>query len=187
MIKILNSINLANTLEVPEDEKIYIEGYAMHFNTVNMNGEMVRPGAFDEFFNLLKEKNNMPFFNAFHKQDLLIGAWTNIRQDENGLWVEGYLDLNIQYVRDNIAPLVRNGALSNLSTEGFVDYNDIEDMGDHYIVNKMILTGISLVPIGADMDTKIVLKNSIDPEENENPEEKTPSEPKSKNLLLFYI
>lgn len=184
MIKILNSINLSNTLEVPEDNKIYIEGYAMHFNKVNMNGEMVRPGAFDEFFNILKEKNNMPVFNVFHKQDQLIGAWTNIRQDETGLWVEGYLDLSVAYVRDEIAPLVRNGALSNLSTEMWINYNDIEPKEDYYIVNKAMLTGISLVPIGADMDTKIVLKNAIEPKENEN----SPEEPKnSKISVLFYI
>lgn len=190
MIKILNSINLSNTIDIPEENRLYVEGYCMHFNVVNMNREMVLPGAFDEFFKILKEKNNMPVMNAFHKSDLIIGLWTSLKQDENGLWVEGYVDLNIKYVADNIAPLIRTGALNNLSTEGFVDYNDIEPKEDHYIVNKMILTGISLVPIGADLDTKFIpkeVRNYIDPEEQKNPKENSATEPKSKNLLLFYI
>ena len=65
-----------------------------------------------------------------------------------------------------------------------IDYNDIESKEDYYIVNKAMLTGISLVPIGADMDTKIVLKNAIEPQENENPTE----EPKKSKIdVLFYI
>ena len=202
MIKILNSINLHNTLEIPEDNKIYIEGYCCHFNQVNMNGEMVRPGAFDEFFKLLQDKKNMPMMNAFHKSDLIIGVWTDIRQDENGLWVEGYVDLNIKQVADNLAPLIRTGGLNNLSTEGWVSYNDIEEAEDHYIVNKMILTGISLVPIGADMDTKFTIQETPKSDENHNEPNENPTEPVENQLdpknqnkneksvskqLLFYI
>lgn len=188
MIKIFNSVNLSNTLEVPEDNKIFIEGYAMHFNTVNMNGEMVIPGAFDEFFEILKDKKNMPIFDVFHQQDNIIGAWTDIRQDETGLWVEGFLDLDVQYVRDNIAPLVRNGALSNLSTEMWISFDDIEQKEDHYIVKKAMLTGISLVSIGADMDTRFTIKNALEePKDEKNISENNIAEPKSKNVLLFYI
>lgn len=188
MIKIHNSINLQNTLEIPEDNKLYISGYAMHFNEVNHNGEMVLPGAFDSFFAELKENNIMPIFDAFHKQDYLIGAWEEIKQDETGLFVEGFLDLNIAEVANNIAPLVRNGALSGLSTEMWIDYNDIEPKEDHYVVKKAMLTGISLVPIPADFQARIVLKNALEnPEEQKNHEENSAAEPKSKNLLLFYI
>lgn len=184
MIKIFNSINLKNVLEIPEDNKIFIEGYAMHFNVANHNGEMVLPGAFDRFFQELEENKLMPIFNAFHKSDLIVGAWTSIKQDETGLWVEGFLDLSIKEVADNIAPLVRNGALSNLSTEGWIDYKDIEEREDYYIVKNMILTGISLVAIGADMNTKFSIKNDITPSEEQKNED---PEPKSKNSLLFFI
>ena len=185
MIKIHNSINLQNTLEIPEDNKLYLSGYAMHFNETNHNREVVIPGAFDDFFADLKKNNIMPIFDAFHKQDYLIGAWTEIKQDEVGLLVEGFLDLNIAEVANNIAPLVKNGALSGLSTEMWIDYNDIETKEDHYIVKKAMLTGISLVPIPADFQARIVLKNALEePKENENSTE----EPKnSKISVLFYI
>lgn len=195
MIKLHNSINLQNILEIPEDNKLYISGYAMHFNEINHNGEMVRPGAFDEFFAELKEHNILPIFNAFHKQDYLIGAWEEIKQDETGLYVEGFLDLNIAEVRDNIAPLVKNGALSGLSTEMWINYNDIEDKGDHYVVNKAMLTGISLVPIPADFSARIVVKNNLEnqnpstePVENQlDPDNQEKSEKSVSKSLLFYI
>ena len=167
MIKIHNSINLSNTLDIPEDNKLYISGYAMHFNEVNHNGELVLPGAFDDFFKELKESKIMPLFDAFHKQDYLIGAWEEIKQDEKGLLVEGFLDLNIAEVANNVAPLVRNGALSGLSTEMWINYNDIDQKDDYYIVKKAMLTGISLVPIPADFQARVVLKNSLEEQQEQ--------------------
>ena len=179
MIKLLNNIQLSNTLDMPEDGKLFVEGYAMHFNTINKNGEMVLPGAFDRFFEELKQNGLMPAFTAFHKNDMIVGKWTNIVADNKGLKVEGYLDLNIKEVADNIAPMVKNGSLISLSTEGFVHMEDIQEFEDHYVVKNMTLTAISLVPIGADLQASITLKNAL---ENKEPE----SEP-NKGMVLLYI
>lgn len=180
MIKILNSISLSDSLNMTEEEgRVYVEGYAMHFNTINKNGEMVLPGAFDQFFNELKQSGNMPAFTAFHKNDLIVGKWTNITADNKGLKVEGFLDLNIENVAKNIYPMFKIGSLNNLSTEGFIRKADIQEFDDHYVVKNMTLTAISLVPIGADLEAGISIKNML---ENKG------SEPESKkNLMLLYI
>lgn len=179
MIKILNSVQLSNTLDMPEDGKLFVEGYAMHFNTINKNREMVLPGAFDRFFQELKQNGLMPAMTAFHKGDLIVGKWTNLKCDDKGLFCEGFIDLNIKEVADNIAPMVKNGSLTSLSTEGFVNVGDIQEFEDHYVVKNMTLTAISLVPIGADLEAGIALKNML---ENKEPE------PESKNnLMLLFI
>ena len=51
-----------------------------------------------------------------------------------------------------------------------------------------MLTGISLVSIGADMDTRFTIKNALEePKDEKNISENNIAEPKSKNVLLFYI
>lgn len=179
MIKILNNVQLSNTLDIPEENKLFIEGYGAHWNVANKNHEMILPTTFDKFFKELKATNNMPAMTAFHRNDMLIGRWTNLKCDDKGLFCEGFIDLNIKEVADSIAPMVRNGSLTSLSTEGFVSREDIEQKDDYYIAHNMVLTAISLVPLGADLQASIILKNAL---ENKEPEPES-----KKNMILLYI
>lgn len=148
-----------------DGKRTYITGYACHFNTPNHNKEVVTEDSFREFFADLENGGQMPIFNYQHGLDI-IGGWDEIVSDENGLIVTGHLVNDVALVRDTILPLLNDGVLNSLSTEGFIDYNDIEDVFDengnwqYYTAHKFMLTGISLVGLPADFGATVDIQQN---------------------------
>lgn len=87
-----------------------IEGYASVFNTPDLNGDIVAPGA---FANSLK-KNPKPAMLYSHAAEAPIGRWISIREDGYGLFVRGELILSSPRARE-VHALLEGGAIDGLS------------------------------------------------------------------------
>lgn len=93
------------------------EGYGSVFGVVDAYGDVVAKGAFKRSLREAREKRRMPAMLWQHRPSEPIGIWTEMREDDIGLFVKGQL-AQTALGRDAHA-LLKMGALSGLSI-GFV-------------------------------------------------------------------
>jgi len=66
-------------------------GYGAVFGNVDLGGDIVEGGAFDESLKEWQSKDEMPAMFGFHSFVNPIGDWLEMREDEKGLFVKGQL------------------------------------------------------------------------------------------------
>lgn len=89
-----------------------IRGYAALFGDTDTAGDLIEPGAFGAS---LRRRGTSGIRMLWqHDPARPIGVWTEIREDREGLYVEGRLALGTQAGRE-AAELVAAGALDGLS------------------------------------------------------------------------
>jgi len=86
------------------------EGYGSVFGNVDAYKEIVEPGAFRESLMQI----GMPSLLWQHNSDQPIGVYTEVREDDKGLFVKGELNLEVQQGKEAYS-LLRQGALKGLS------------------------------------------------------------------------
>jgi hypothetical protein len=128
------------------DEGGYFEGYASMFGVVDSDGDVIVNGAFKDSVNRAYESGRMPKMLWQHDAKDIIGKWTEIREDERGLYVKGSLILETEKGREAYA-LMKAGVLDAMSV-GF----NIVDAGNGTqgrVIKNLDLWEISLVTWGA--------------------------------------
>ncbi len=95
-----------------------IEGYGSVFGVKDSYDDVVMPGAFGDSIKAHKAAGSMPVMLWQHDASEVIGIWTDIREDESGLYLKGQLALDTMRGREVYA-LLKMGALKGLSI-GFV-------------------------------------------------------------------
>ncbi|HWJ72110.1 MAG TPA: HK97 family phage prohead protease [Kaistia sp.] len=87
-------------------------GYASLFGSADLSGDVVLPGAFLRSI----ARRQVSGIRMLYQHDPTepIGVWTEIREDQRGLFVRGRLMLDVARGRD-VASLMRAGALDGLS------------------------------------------------------------------------
>ena len=82
-------------------------GYASLFGRRDQSGDIVLPGAFKD---TLKRKSTSTIRMLFqHDPAEPVGTWLELRETEQGLYVEGRLDPNVQRGRELLSLLDSNG------------------------------------------------------------------------------
>jgi HK97 family phage prohead protease len=79
--------------------EMMFSGHAAVFNNVDMGGDMIAPGAFADTIKEAKTTGNWPAMLLQHGGGFLgtaedqtpIGVWTDLKEDDKGLFVEGKL------------------------------------------------------------------------------------------------
>jgi len=67
-------------------------GYGAVFGNIDTYGDVIEPGAFSATVKAAKESGNWPAMLSSHNgMSMPVGVWTDMREDGNGLWVEGKL------------------------------------------------------------------------------------------------
>lgn len=179
IIYLQNDIKLVNLKE--DDGKMFLEGYAAHFDKVNLNSQIVNAKSFDTYFSLLNDnKIGKAIMNWEHDRDKQIGAIDNITTDDEGLFIEAHLNTDIPFVSDWLVPNIKANDLTGLSTEGYV-YGGIDgivmnDDGSYY-VKDFILYAVALTTNPADVEARFSLANAVQ-------EWKLQTAPKSKWYLF---
>ena len=87
-----------------------IEGYASVFNTPDLNGDIVAPGAFAKSLRMQRK----PAMLYSHAAEAPIGRWVSVREDSYGLFVKGELLLSSPRARE-VHALLEGGAIDGLS------------------------------------------------------------------------
>lgn len=125
------------------------EGYGSVFGNVDSYNEIVDKGAF-----VSSLQKWMPALLWQHSAYTPIGIYTEMREDEHGLYVKGQLNLEVQQGREAYS-LLRQGALKGLSI-GFItekDRYDTEKRVRH--LEQVRLMEVSLVTFPANPESNV--------------------------------
>jgi HK97 family phage prohead protease len=144
--KLLN----ADSIELKFDsDKGTFEGYASVFNGVDSYGDTIIPGAYTK---TLKKRDRTVKMRWNHFGPV-IGKWTEMRQDERGLYVKGELTPGHSVAQDVLASL-KHGAIDGLSI-GFYPAKYKEDEEGKRTLQEIELVEISVVEEPADNAARI--------------------------------
>lgn len=89
-----------------------IEGYAALFGVPDLSGDVIVRGAFAE--NLIPAASGRVKMLHQHAAEAPVGVWTEMREDDRGLFVRGHLFTDTRLGRD-LRSLLEGGALDGLS------------------------------------------------------------------------
>ena len=151
-------------LEVKQDgETNVIEGYASVFGNEDHVGDVVERGAF-----IKSIAERMPKMLWQHKMDKPIGVYTEIREDDRGLYVKGKL-ANTP-LGNEVAELARMGAIDSMSIGYSIPQGgaEFDRQNDIRLLKQVDLFEISLVTFPANEQAKIIsAKNDLPRTERE--------------------
>jgi HK97 family phage prohead protease len=137
-----------------DEEYFFFEGYLSVFNTVDFGGDRVMPGAFKKCLSTLVTKGDakLPVFWN-HDDDNPIGVFTELAEDENGLFVKGRLPLADDFVRGRIVPQMKAGSVAEMSM-GFTPISP-RKVGNIRELHEVKLWEGSLTSIAMNPDAKV--------------------------------
>lgn len=110
-------------LEVKALESGQFEGYGSTFGNVDLGGDVVMKGAFEETLANWRKEGDWPQMFWMHRPDQIPGKWLDMHEDSKGLKVKG--ELLPTTVGNDVKILMKAGAVKALSI-GF----SIDDRGD---------------------------------------------------------
>lgn len=124
-------------------------GYASVFNGIDSYGDTIEPGAYK---NTLQNRER-PIRMRWNHYGEVIGKWTNMREDEKGLYVEGELTPGHSKAADVFASL-KHGAIDGLSIGYRVKaYEQLDE--NRRLLKQIDLVEISVVEEPADLNATI--------------------------------
>jgi len=124
-------------------------GYASVFGGVDSYGDTIEMGAYKNTL----ESRERPIRMRWNHYGDVIGKWTNIREDEKGLYVEGELTPGHSKAQDVFASL-KHGAIDGLSIGYRVKaFNQLDS--DRRLLKEIDLVEISVVEEPADISARI--------------------------------
>lgn len=139
-----------------DDTNRTFEGYASVFNGVDSYGDQIVPGAYAE---TLKNRER-PIRMRWNHFGAVIGKWTDIYEDKNGLYVKGSLTPG-HSIADDVYASMKHGAVDGMS----IGYRVRKERTDGIIrkLEQIDLIEISVVEEPADLGAMIAqVKNMGD-------------------------
>lgn len=137
------------------------EGYGSVFNVKDSYDDIVVKGAFAESLTAHSAKGSMPALLWQHDSDEPIGVYTEMREDDTGLYVKGQLALKTQRGAEAYE-LLKMKAISGMSI-GYVTREDSYDRETGVnTLKKLDLWEVSLVTFPANTEARVSGVKSID-------------------------
>lgn len=128
----------------------YFEGYGAVFGNKDSTNDVIERGAFYETL----KKDGLPVMLSQHDTDDVIGKWTEAVEDEKGLYMKGYLILDVQKAREAYA-LLKEKAMGGLSI-GYMTQDYVYDQVTGVrTLKKVKLLEVSLVTFPANDRAKV--------------------------------
>jgi len=128
-------------LKFSNDDKGLFHGYASVFNSVDKVGDTIVPGAYAK--SLSSPTYPKMFVNHDHRQ-VPIGDWFKMVEDEQGLFVEGKIDLNHKD-GPTVHSAMKRGAMDGLSIGFTMGADDYESKDGGRLIKSMNLMEVSVV------------------------------------------
>ncbi len=129
-------------------------GYASVFGELDQQNEIVAAGAFARTLAKSRRQNTVPAMLWMHDPTQPIGLWQSVREDANGLVVEGKLALRTQKGGEAYE-LLRLGALTGLSIGYRVVSSMIDAARKARVLTDVDLFEISLVTFPANEAARV--------------------------------
>jgi HK97 family phage prohead protease len=139
-------------------EGMKLAGYASTFGGVDSYGDMIEKGAYTATLATRDEPVRMYFNHRYHSSTgpAPVGAWTAIKEDDVGLWVEGELTPG-HAVAESVFASIKHGTINGLSIGYTVAPNGAEKRGDIRVLKAIDLFEVSPVEFPADSRARIDL------------------------------
>lgn len=147
-------LNLAECeVKMGAEGSLKFSGYASVFDGLDSYGDTIQAGAYKNTI----ENRDRPVQLRWNHYGPVIGKFTEIYEDEKGLFVSGELTKG-HSVAEDTAALLRHGAISGLSI-GYV-VKDFEQQGVVRVLKDIELFEISVVETPADNNAHITTVKS---------------------------
>lgn len=139
------------------------EGYAVKWDSINTYGEKFARGAFADMIARFESKEkavhmyyNHGWKNMFDARAAMrIGKYIEIVEDDIGLRVKGEFTPGLSLAND-VSAMVKHETVDGLSIAFYpVNDIDVEDMGDHILINRADLYEISPVDEPSDRNARL--------------------------------
>ena len=140
-----------------EDDKYgYISGYASTFGNVDSVGDKVAKGAF-----AISIATKMPKMLWQHDRWQPIGSWTDAKEDDYGLWVQGRI---LKTVPQGLTAfnLLKEEAISGLSIGYRVEDYEYDNDTGIYTLKQVNLLEVSIVTFPANELAEVANVKSAD-------------------------
>lgn len=148
--------NPIETCELKLDDGVEggIKGYASVFNGNDSVNDTIEPGAFEK---TLKTRKRSPLMLYGHNPGRVIGKWSELKEDDNGLIASGQFTPGNTDAQD-VRASVRFGAIDGLSIGFRIPQGGAEKKEDGgRIIKQVDLVEISVVSFPADSDARIAI------------------------------
>jgi HK97 family phage prohead protease len=131
------------------------EGYGSVFGTVDSYQEVVAPGAFAESLAELGGKGRVVPVLWQHMSSQPIGIYTEVREDDTGLYVKGRLLVSDVAQAKEAHALMKAGAVTGLSIGYWVRESSYDEKTGIRTLTKLDLVEVSLVTFPANDDARV--------------------------------
>lgn len=142
------------------DDGGMFEGYASVFGIQDSDGDVIVKGAFIKTIEKFQAKGKMPKMLWQHNPSIIVGKFTELREDEYGLFVKGSLILEVEKGREAYA-LMKAGELDAMSVGFNIASAGVGSQGRGRVIDEADLWEISLVTWGANPEALITSVKSI--------------------------
>ena len=140
-----------DALELKFDGEGRFEGYASVFNGTDAYGDTIVPGAYKK--TIKRKATDRPIRMRWNHFGPVIGKWTEMSEDEKGLYVKGELTPGHSVAKDVYASM-KHGAVSGMSI-GYIARSAREKAEGGRELKEIDLIEISVVEDPADLGARI--------------------------------
>jgi len=131
------------------------EGYGSVFGVKDSYSDIIVPGAFAKSLAAWQEKGRMPALLWQHNMSEPIGIYTEMREDETGLFLKGRLLIDDDPLAKRAHAHMKAGSLSGLSIGYVLNDYDYDKQKDAFILKDIDLWEVSLVTFPANDEARI--------------------------------
>lgn len=147
-------LDLPLTLKSVSDSGEF-EGYGSVFGVEDSYGDVVVRGAFEASLAKWREKSRMPALLWQHDMAEPIGIYTEMREDDTGLYLKGRLLIDDDPLAKRAHAHMKAGSLSGLSIGYMLDDYEYDKEKGVWILKAIDLWEVSLVTFPANDEARI--------------------------------
>src|SRR5690554_6468130 len=137
------------------------EGYGSVFGVKDSYDDIVVRGAFEASLTAWKEKGRLPAMLWQHRIDEPIGIFTEMKEDDVGLYVKGRLLVNEDELARRAHAHLKAGSIGGLSIGCRLKDYDYDGGKDAFILREIELWQVSLVTFPANDEARVSSVKSI--------------------------
>jgi len=131
------------------------EGYGSIFGNKDSYDDIILPGAFQKSLSAWSEKGRFPAMLWQHRMDEPIGVYTEMREDEMGLYVKGRLLVDDDPLAKRAHGHMKAGSLSGMSIGYMLGDWEYSREKEAWMIKEVDLWEVSLVTFPANEEARI--------------------------------
>ena len=151
------------------------KGHGAVFNNVDLGNDVIKPGAFAKTLNAWREKKMLPQMLWNHNGEEIIGEWTEMKEDEKGLYVEGKLWINGESKLEKAQQaynVLKSNSVKGLSIGYYPTQKSLQENYDGTIIRNLEeieLLEVSVAPWAMNPEASVTGVKSKTDSEGETP------------------